>query len=105
MEYAALMGVVDGPGDFGEECRRLFELGPRWIGKGEREKSRRGDRFGAERLSPSALAVGNALGEAATFDQFHREKVAAIMLIHFVDGHDVRMIEGGGCFRFRAEPL
>ena len=44
------------------------------------------------------------LDKAATFDQLHAVIVQALMLAHFVDRDDVRVIEPGGRLGFNPEP-
>ncbi len=71
MEHAALMGVMDGAGERGQEHRRL---------------ARREGR----------LPVGQPLRQGGALHQLHRQEVPAVVLSDFVDGHDVGMVEAGG---------
>src|SRR5262249_22528742 len=52
-----------------------------------------------------AFAPGNSLGQAAVLDQFHAEITLALVLANLVDGHNVRMVETGGCLSFGTKAL
>ncbi len=66
-------------------------------------------RFG-DRLEPlRGLArwhrlLPSHLGQAAAFDQLHREVGLAVVLTYFINRNDVGMGQAGGRFRLAAEP-
>src|SRR5262249_34220146 len=92
MQDAALMRVVNGIGDFGEERGQFRVPGSEFrVGN---MVARRGTRNSK---------LGIALSEVLPFDQLHAEVMPAIALAGFVDRHYVRMIEVRDGFGFGAE--
>jgi hypothetical protein len=83
-----LVGVVDGPGDSGDQGRRRRLPLP-----GVRASGRAGDG-----------QVGHPGGEASALHQPHGKEVPTLMLADLVDGHDVRVVEGRGGLGLLFEP-
>src|SRR5260370_30808534 len=53
----------------------------------------------------SHSTVGDELVQALPFYVIHREVLLAVMLAYLVNGHDIRMLQAGRCFRLRPKPL
>jgi hypothetical protein len=78
VQEAAPVRVVDGPCHDGQEPRGC----PGVVGK-----------------------AGRVLGQVAALDELHGKVGAALGLAHFVNRHDIRMVQGRHGFRLQAEPL
>ena len=46
----------------------------------------------------------HVLDQARTLNELHAVVLASFVFTNLIDGHDVRMVERGRSFRFRAEP-
>ena len=82
VEDAPLVGVVDCPGRLGHQTRGA----PGRVVTADRP-----------------LAAGHGLVQAAPFDPLHAEIRPAFRDPHFVDGHDVRMVEPCDGLRLRVQ--
>src|SRR2546428_8170202 len=68
------------------------------------------DRFGSELhvargFGRREWTIANELRKVMTLDVIHRKEMLAFVHSDFVDGYDVRMLEGRRGNRFASEPL
>ena len=90
VQDAALMGVMNGASNRGDEFRRILQL----VASDVRRLILN---FGFRNQSLlTSAATSNGLREICSFDQLHAEEVMTLVFTNFENGNDVRMIEFGG---------